>query len=1377
MYRRISAFFLVLTMLIHIASAEGNAHSEWVGVLATLTGESKLVVQKQSDSIAEQSQGNANEEKEALTISAEENKESAVLVSENNFASDAAVKVPIKAGQSVDESFIPHAEGKTATQAAIEPEELFRSRFRNRGSGNNVSYLVTISDGGLYKDGMKVNGSTVIHVNDRLQWNYRWNVSPENTRNISSGDYFQVTLNGVNAEYFTATSLANRGIYKDGVRIGIFSVSGNIAKITFTEGIQSAYSIDDGFMQVEFRAAKESATTIYQDGGSTPIQVTILPGDPNADVSNGLATGEDFYKYGDEKAGYIRWTFRVNQANLERMISTRSRIVTPKAWIEDILPAELDMEDITRTDVQTAWGTEYVDKRVYIGTVISKLRWDGSTEVLDDAFRYPGFDIGYQEWVKQNPGESYSDFKSRVLSMQPFTVGIYKTNKTYVIINLGDIPSNHLTYYQMLEREAGLPGVSGAQLLEVGMNDSGLTEDQKQRVRYIYGPNGPSNGKVMSYNIDFYTKPKNGKGEYRNTATLNWGTNGSKDQAVTINYQGSDAGFDITPKTSVEVQKYWVGTPAKSLTVRLHRKKNNQPGSIFKTKELTSADSVGTYWNYTFTGLPKKDTDGAAFIYWITEESPPGYQAASPLEISSNVWVLRNTRETTSYQITKKWRGEPAEVTIDLMQDGVKYDSVTWRKSDFGSGKLEQKIHTFSDLPKTRPDGKPYVYSAEEKQIDGYRKEEKNSSNEKVFTNIQVKNFVLTKKWLGIRAESQPDSIDVTMDTYQGNKKMQSEIITLRKNEGWTKEITKDVYDEQGKELSYRFSEPVPANANYVPKVTENGNNIAIYNIRKMSIRVRKNWIKQDADKFFFYQKQGITLQLAIKKNGLTTEKPRKSVTWTKEDFGDKDSLEHTFEDLEMYDEDGNPIDYDVIEKPLTGESLIGFRSEKSWDPTNKIGDLLTCTISNAPEYREVEFTKKYIGVPLETSIKLIQSRIRPGQERETLKEQAYQLEPNVFRDLGNNISQVRHTFRFPKFDELGNELDYNIEETGFNKNFELLSKSGNFNQNHEFVNRRLHKFTVTKKWLGKPTDITLNLIGKANGKVVVNKSELWSKESFDTSGGQYSFDYTFDSLPQYTENGDLIAYELTEEIPGGNNVPKYHTDIKREAFGRFIITNTEQISIPVEKIWIGKPSTESIRLQLHQVNENNVGTTLVDEIVLPPSVATTWTGVFRKVPRYRFKQDGSREEIEYYVDEVLSVKEAMKYQVGMSKWKDENDKRKGFVISNIEKGTPHPPVHTIPEPKVPQDNPPSKPPTPVPPIPVPPIPVTPRIVQPPNLKDIPDTSDLPTSAKPPLKRVAIKEPLPQTSGIPADVFYGIGFALALLGFKFRIKKRKSRDA
>ena len=214
----------------------------------------------------------------------------------------------------------------------------------------------------------------------------------------------------------------------------------------------------------------------------------------------------------------------------------------------------------------------------------------------------------------------------------------------------------------------------------------------------------------------------------------------------------------------------------------------------------------------------------------------------------------------------------------------------------------------------------------------------------------------------------------------------------------------------------------------------------------------------------------------------------------------------------------------------------------------------------------------------------------------------------------------------------------------------------------------------VTKKWIGSEgIGATIHLF--ANGhevdSVTLNAGNQW--------------EHTFEGLKKKNTDGSEIQYTVKEDA-----ITNYDSSITGDMENGFTVTNTntEKISVPVKKVWVGKEAdSATIKLLADGTEKESVTLTKDDN----------WEHTFSNLPKYA--DDGH--EIEYTVDEV----HIDDYSTTIS-----GTAATGFNITNTILITPVPPV--TPTPVAPSPINPISPVTPVTPInpvnPITPSPISP---------------------------------------------------------------------
>lgn len=200
-------------------------------------------------------------------------------------------------------------------------------------------------------------------------------------------------------------------------------------------------------------------------------------------------------------------------------------------------------------------------------------------------------------------------------------------------------------------------------------------------------------------------------------------------------------------KTSVDVQKIWVGPKKDSATVKLLGDGKDTGRRLV----LNEANS----WKSSFKDIP--ETDDTGYIRYTVEEEPiPGYKSIV-LGNSKDGFQIKNTNvETFSVHVTKKWIGKEARlVHVILMGDDKQAGSVDLTRDNGWT-------HVFENVPKyDEKDGheiayklKEAYYQLEDNENEGATYDTKITGDAKsgfviTNTNNEEVGFEVIKKWVG----------------------------------------------------------------------------------------------------------------------------------------------------------------------------------------------------------------------------------------------------------------------------------------------------------------------------------------------------------------------------------------------------------------------------------------------------------------------------------------------------------------------------------------------------------------------------------------------------------------------------------------------------
>ena len=356
-------------------------------------------------------------------------------------------------------------------------------------------------------------------------------------------------------------------------------------------------------------------------------------------------------------------------------------------------------------------------------------------------------------------------------------------------------------------------------------------------------------------------------------------------------------GFKVTntntEKTSVDVTKTWVGTPAASVTIKLFA-----DGIEKETVTLTAADN----WTHTFTNLDKYAADGHEIVYTVDETPVTDYIKAISGDAANGFTITNTITGKVNIPVTKVWVGpEASSAKVTLYADGVEKDSVTLNAAN-------NWVHVFSNLDKYN-NGTEIVYTVTEEPIANYDSAitgdvatgftVTNTNTEKVAVDV-------TKNWVG------PATDSVTIKLLADGAEVESAVITAAEN--WMHTFSNlPKYAADGHEIVYTVDEyDVPSYVKAIEGTSSTGFTVTNTITGKVDIPVTKVWVGPATD--------SVTVNLYA--DGVKVDTVQLIAT---------NQWKHTFANLDKY-ENGREIVYTVDEvlipgykTKITGDVQTGF--------------------------------------------------------------------------------------------------------------------------------------------------------------------------------------------------------------------------------------------------------------------------------------------------------------------------------------------------------------------------------------------------------------------------------------------------------------------
>ena len=665
-------------------------------------------------------------------------------------------------------------------------------------------------------------------------------------------------------------------------------------------------------------------------------------------------------------------------------------------------------------------------------------------------------------------------------------------------------------------------------------------------------------------------------------------------------------------KTSVSIEVNWIGEELLA-SVEVDLFANDK---LINTATITSdAD-----WKYVFENLPKYNDEGNLINYTVVQKRT-GMEYYLKSRVSGNMeegFVITNF-QVKSVHIIKLWNishpGEPSPMSLnpDKLENNL-------------NGKLEVVNGVREDVP-----------------VDAYGNP------------------------IDSPVSKVPMPKSITVNLLADGKIVATKVITEEDNWECNFENMPKYDEKDGHEIKYEVKEEPVKGYKATYHYLYFGN--FIINKSVVDVSVEKKWVgtpKDEAEVTLYrdyevseYDVLTETFKKSVKTEAVETIKLNKDNNW-----------KHTFKELqEMYTELGNVTKYKyyVKEKEIDGyKSVITGDEDKGFTITNIDTSKMSIPVQKIWKGVPVEKVKivlKADGVEKEVAelnydnewMYTFENLDRVNPDNSVIK---YTVEEEEIKGYKSFIKQ-RDAEDISKGVDITNYQYFNLK---ISKYWNILPYLEAVPQKeHGFVRRKIENplmmelYSKEKSLVKLPESITIHLY--ADGKLLYTK--VLTKED--------NWAYVFNNIPMFDEkDGHLIKYEIKEDP-----IPGYKTII-----GSDYVVNMSLIDIPVEKKWLGNPKDE-VEISLYReydVKEYNLETG--EEIVTPKTDLVT-TIKLNKANNWKYT---FKDLEEFYADKISSSK--YKYYIKETsiegyeteiKQNDENDIRKGIVITNRENPIPNP--------------------------------------------------------------------------------------------------------
>ncbi|MBF0987823.1 MAG: Cna B-type domain-containing protein, partial [Clostridiales bacterium] len=660
---------------------------------------------------------------------------------------------------------------------------------------------------------------------------------------------------------------------------------------------------------------------------------------------------------------------------------------------------------------------------------------------------------------------------------------------------------------------------------------------------------------------------------------------------------------------------------------------------------VTGESNTDTNWSYEFSNLVKYEANtGNEISYTVREEEVnPGDLKFYEPTISgdykaginvTNKFVVPNDKVTPRVTITwednnNNGNKRPSNVKIivkDKEGKVVKEGNVTGNPTD------EEWNKIFENVPKYDKDGNPIPYTVEEKP---------NSPDDFKFYKITVtgdidKGYKVTNKF-----EVPDEKITVKVkkvweDSNNAASKRPTAIKVQLKNNAAI--VREERVTGSGNEWTYTFENVSKYNGygdviNYtVEEIEEQTEDLKFYEKKitgdkdseyvitnkfkvpdeKIEINVNKTW----EDNNNAANKRPQSIKYILKGGAAEVEQVVSGNRTTDANWS------YEFTNVKKYDNNANEIVYSVEEQEVNANDLKFYTKKVSGEQTNGFAvvnkftvptEKVTVKVSKTWDDNNNAANKRPASIKYEvlnSNNQIVASKVQSGNK--------------------NTADGWSHNFELDKYDALGNEEVYNVQEVEVNQNdfkFYKATVSGNYKSG----------FTVTNKFEVPNEEVTpkITVEWKDNSnqnnkrptsvKIQVKDEEGRIVKESPVTGliTEESWKKIFENVPKYNKNGDPINYTITEEPNNPNDLEFYTTTTSGNITNGFKVVNTyavpgTTISLKANKKWLDGNNAKNKRPASIKIEVRNNNEVVADkEVKGNRTTDANWEVEFKNLPKY----------------------------------------------------------------------------------------------------------------------------------------------------------------
>lgn len=445
--------------------------------------------------------------------------------------------------------------------------------------------------------------------------------------------------------------------------------------------------------------------------GELPVTLTvngkiIIAG--KVDYNPPVFTSQQLIKGGwmtnDKTKG--RYEIRLNQKNV---------VLTNAKFIDTIQSDSVEFDENSIQIFQGLWENKITDINFINKKDVTKefkdagkFKFEGKKLTIDIGSIGAeninrGFHIFYEVKLKYDPvaGEEIKNKANLTYGGE-----IFEKESTYKIRDAGGTGEGYVFKIKVQKTGKDNTPLEGAKFDVIRVRNNAKVGE------IITGQDG--NGEIGELLRDDYklveTEAPKGYQKLKDPITVNLADFGDNKIALKNIKNEPDNPTPSTEKTSVSVEKKWVGAVAGPVTVQLKKVGNN---AFLQEQEL----NVAKNWKHTFSNLDKYESDGVTPItYEVVEKTVPNGYTVSYEKDSTGTLIIKNTQNKITVKVTKKWEGitenYPA-IKLQLLKDGKPEGDPV----ELTNGNI---TYEWKNLDKIDEHGNDHKYSVQEVGETGY---------------------------------------------------------------------------------------------------------------------------------------------------------------------------------------------------------------------------------------------------------------------------------------------------------------------------------------------------------------------------------------------------------------------------------------------------------------------------------------------------------------------------------------------------------------------------------------------------------------------------------------------------------------------------------